>query len=194
MILQLWSKYRYYDSGLSSQVNPDFHFCKIISVYWHFLFNICSLIFSNFFLNRRFCAASCAMRLCITAIRAPLTPPKNKPKLLPDNPLKALAICFALLCDLENDWMRKFFTSGGSIYQYLIFKMWPFSFHRAGGAWQKVKLRPSIDHPGVRSTESRRNKPHRNHAGGVRQRKSPPWCHPTKSQEKIREKAKLPQV
>jgi hypothetical protein len=43
------------------------------------------------------------MRLCITVIRAPLTPPKYNPKSLPDNPLKALAICFVLLFDFEND-------------------------------------------------------------------------------------------
>jgi hypothetical protein len=36
-------------------------------------------------------------------IMAPLTLPKYKPKSLPDNPLKALAICLALLFDFEND-------------------------------------------------------------------------------------------
>jgi hypothetical protein len=58
------------------------------------------------------------MRLCITAIRALLTPSKYKPKSLPDNPLKALAICFDFLFDFENDWIQKMLKKGRQQCQY----------------------------------------------------------------------------
>ena len=48
-------------------------------------------MFFILYLRRRFCSISCAMRLDIIVIRAPLTPPKYSPKFLQDIPLKSFA-------------------------------------------------------------------------------------------------------